>query len=147
MSDEYNLHRFVRAQQSVYENAIQDLRRGKMCPDHMDFIFPRLATGQGAPGSEPYAITSLDEASAYLSFPVLGSRYRECIGALQGLTDLTPYAVFGDAGAKHLHASLTLFSEASDEFLLETIFYAWFDSLLDEDTVNALNLLDLPAAG
>jgi uncharacterized protein (DUF1810 family) len=38
-----------------------------------------------------------------------------------------------------LHASLTLFSEASsDEFLLETMFDVWFDGLLDEETMNAL---------
>jgi uncharacterized protein (DUF1810 family) len=147
MNDEYNLARFIRAQDSVYEVVIQDLRRGTMCPDHMDFIFPRLAASHSDPGSEPYAITSLDEASAYLAFPLLGGRYRECIGALQVLPDLSPCAVFGDLGAKHLHASLTLFSEASDEFLFETMFYAWFDSLLEEDTARALRSLDLRATG
>jgi uncharacterized protein (DUF1810 family) len=141
MNDEYNLCRFIRAQESVYENAIRDLRRGKMCPDHMDFIFPRLAGGREDSRFEPYAIRSLDEASAYLAFPLLGGRYRECIGALQGLPELSARAVFGDAGARQLHASLTLFSEASDEFLFETIFYAWFDSLLDEDTAKALRLI------
>ena len=98
------------------------------------------------PGS-PFAITSIDEASAYLSHPLLGGRYRECIGALQGLPDLSARAVFGEAGAKHLQASLTLFSEASEEFLFETIFYAWFDSLLDEETIAALRPSDPPAAG
>jgi len=106
-----------------------------------------LSSRQSAAGSEPYAITSLDEASAYLSHPLLGGRYRQCIGALEGLPDLSARAVFGDTGASHLHASLTLFSEASDEFLLESIFYAWFDSLLDEDTANALRSADLPATG
>ncbi|MER9416425.1 DUF1810 family protein [Mesorhizobium sp. M0306] len=43
---------------------------------------------------------------------------------------------------KKLHASLTLFSEASnDEFLLETIFDVWFDGLLDEETMNDLYLM------
>lgn len=147
MNDEYNLVRFIKAQEPVYQAAIRNLHLGRMCLDHMDFIFPRLAAGGRDPESDPYAITSLDEASAYLALPVLGGRYRECIGALQGLTDLSARAVFGDAGARQLHASLTLFSEASDEFLFETIFYAWFDSLLDEDTANALRLLDLPAEG
>jgi uncharacterized protein (DUF1810 family) len=141
MNDEYDLQRFIRAQDPVYETVIQELRNGKMVLEHMDFIFPRLATRQGEAGSEPYAIASLDEASAYLSFPVLGGRYRECVGVLQGLPDLSARAVFGDAGAMQLHASLTLFSEASDEFLFETMFYAWFDSMLDEDTADALRLI------
>jgi uncharacterized protein (DUF1810 family) len=142
MSDEYDLRRFIKAQDPVYETIIQALRRGTMSPEHMDFIFPRLATRYGQPESEPYAIRSLDEASAYLSFPILGGRYRECAGARQGLSDLSARAVFGDAGAKQLHASLTLFSGASDEFLFEIMFYAWFDSVLDEDTVDALRLID-----
>ncbi|MDX8445667.1 DUF1810 family protein [Mesorhizobium captivum] len=114
---------------------------GMMCTPYMEFIFPRLATRRGDAAPEPYAITSLDEASAYLSSPILGGRYRECVGTLQRLSDLSAHAVFGDDDAKKLHASLTLFSEASNEFLLETIFDVWFDGLLDEDTMNELNLI------
>ncbi|MDX8497997.1 DUF1810 family protein [Mesorhizobium sp. VK4C] len=141
MNDEYNLRRFVSAQDSVYEDALGILRRGMMCTPYMEFIFPRLATRRGDAAPEPYAITSLDEASAYLSSPILGGRYRECVGTLQRLSDLSARAVFGDDDAKKLHASLTLFSEASNEFLLETIFDVWFDGLLDEDTMNELKLI------
>ncbi|MDX8490436.1 DUF1810 family protein [Mesorhizobium sp. VK22B] len=141
MNDEYNLQRFVSAQDSVYEDALGILRRGMMCTPYMEFIFPRLATRRGDAAPEPYAITSLDEAGAYLSSPILGGRYRECVGTLQRLSDLSAHAVFGDDDAKKLHASLTLFSEASNEFLLETIFDVWFDGLLDEDTMNELNLI------
>lgn len=108
----------------------------------MEFIFPRLATRRSGAAPEPYAITSLDEASAYLSFPILGGRYRECVGTMQRLSGLSARAVFGEVDAKKLHASLTLFSEASnEEFLLETIFDVWFDGLLDEETMNALYLM------
>ncbi|MER9427526.1 DUF1810 family protein [Mesorhizobium sp. M0408] len=61
---------------------------------------------------------------------------------MQRLSGLSARAVFGDGDAKKLHASLTLFSEASnDEFLLETIFDVWFDGLLDEETMNDLYLM------
>ncbi|MER9328594.1 DUF1810 family protein [Mesorhizobium sp. M0488] len=136
MSDEYDLQRFVRAQDAVYEDALGILRQGMMCTSYMEFIFPRLAVNRSDAAPAPYAITSLDEASAYLSSPILGGRYRECIGALQRLSGSSAHAVFGDVDAKKLHASLTLFSEASnDEFLLETIFDVWFDGLLDEQTM------------
>jgi uncharacterized protein (DUF1810 family) len=142
MSDEYNLQRFVRAQNRVYGDAIRILRRGMMCTPYMEFIFPRLASKQSDAPPEPYAITSLDEASAYLSSPLLGGRYRECVGTLQRLSNVSARAVFGDADARKLHASLTLFSEASsDEFLLETMFDIWFEGLLDEDTMNELNAM------
>jgi uncharacterized protein (DUF1810 family) len=142
MSDEYNLQRFIDAQDPVYEDAIGILRRGMMCTPYMEFIFPRLAAGRSDIPSEPYAITSLDEANAYLSSQILGGRYRECIGTLQRLYNVGARTVFGDADARKLHASLTLFSEASnDEFLLETMFDVWFDGLLDEDTMIQLNLM------
>jgi uncharacterized protein (DUF1810 family) len=140
MNDAYDLQRFVRAQDPVYDDAIGILRQGMMCTPYMEFIFPRLAFGRGEAGSEPYAITSLDEANAYLSNPKLGGRYRECVGILQRLFDASVRSVFGDVDSKKLHASLTLFSEASnDEFLLETMFDVWFDGLLDQDTMYALN--------
>lgn len=140
MTDAYNLQRFVSAQTPVYEDAIGMLRGGLMCTPYVDFIFPRLAAGQANLAQEPYAISSLDEASAYLSSPILGGRYRECINALQWISNRSARTVFGDADAKKLHASLTLFSEATDEFLLETMIDAWFDSLLDEDTIRELSL-------
>jgi uncharacterized protein (DUF1810 family) len=142
MNDEYDLQRFVRAQEPVYDDAIGILRQGMMCTPYMEFIFPRLVSRRSDAAPGPYAISSLDEANAYLSDPLLGGRYRECVGILQRLFDVSARAVFGDRDAKKLHASLTLFSEASgDEFLLETMFDVWFDGLLDEDTMNELNLI------
>lgn len=138
MIDEYDLRRFVIAQEPVYDDAIRILRRGMMCTPYMAFIFPRLAsTDDGAP--EPYAIRSLDEANAYISSPLLGGRYRECVGTLQRLASFSARSVFGEAAARNLHASLTLFSEASyDEFLMETMFDTWFDGLLDEGTMTSI---------
>ena len=139
MNDEYNLHRFVAAQEPVYEDAIGILRRGMMCTPYMEFIFPRLASNVSDDALEPYAIKSLDEANAYISTPLLGGRYRECVGTLQRLVKFGAGTVFGDTDARKLHASLTLFSEASyDEFLLETMFDVWFDGLLDENTMTRI---------
>lgn len=105
------------------------------------FIFPRLVTNGNDPLVEPYAITSLDEASAYLALPILGGRYRECVGTLAHLSQASARDVFGADNARKLHASLTLFSEASsNEFLLETMFDVWFDGLLDQATMNDLGV-------
>jgi uncharacterized protein (DUF1810 family) len=140
MKDEYNLQRFIAAQEPVYDDAVGILRRGAMCTPYMEFIFPRLASEPGSAAASPYAIASLDEACAYLSSPILGGRYRQCVATLQGLHDLGARAIFGEADAKKLHASLTLFSEAGgDEFLLETMFDVWFDGLVDEETMIRLN--------
>jgi uncharacterized protein (DUF1810 family) len=135
MADDYDLQRFLTAQDDVYDEALAILRGGAMCSTVIDFIFPRLLDG------DRYGIASLDEARAYLAFPVLGLRYRECVEALSWLSDETPAMVFGEDDAKKLHASLTLFSEASAEPLLRSMLTVWFDNRADEDTMTRIDLV------
>ena len=64
------------------------------------------------------------------------------VGTFQRLSNRTAHSVFGEIDAEKLHASLTLFSEASgDEFLLESMFDVWFDGLLHEETMIALSVM------
>jgi uncharacterized protein (DUF1810 family) len=140
MKDDFHLQRFLDAQDPVYDDALAMLRGGAMCTSFMDFIFPRLAlTGAGDSGC--FAIASLDEARAYLAFPVLGNRYRECVEALTWLAGESAADVFGETDAHKLQSSLTLFSEASGEVLLRTMLTIWFDSLVDEATMSRLDLV------
>jgi uncharacterized protein (DUF1810 family) len=46
----------------------------------MWFVFPQIAGLGQSPTSRRFAITSLDEARAYLAHPVLGPRLIECAG-------------------------------------------------------------------
>lgn len=137
MIDEYHLERFVAAQESSYDDALDMLRRGAMCTPYMDFIFPRLA-GDGDANTS-FALSSLDGARAYLAHPLLGNRYRECVETLFRLIQTTANDVFGDEDAKKLHASLTLFAEATNEVLLRSVLIVWFDNRVDEDTFVRIN--------
>lgn len=137
MIDEYNLARFVVAQAEAYDDAIDILRRGAMCTPYMDFIFPRLGREDGEDGV--YALSSLDEAVAYLDYPLLGNRYRESVETLFRLVRTSAREVFGDVDAAKLHASLTLFAEASNEVLLRSVLITWFDNLVDEETIVRVN--------
>lgn len=134
MIDDFHLQRFIKAQDPVYDVALTMLRGGTMCTPYMDFIFPRLS---GAPvtKSSTFAINSLDEARAYLAFPILGNRYRECVEALSWLANESAVDVFGEPDAKKLQSSLTLFAEASNEVLLRTMLAIWYDDLVDEETM------------
>ncbi|PTQ11873.1 crotonobetainyl-CoA--carnitine CoA-transferase [Sphingomonas oleivorans] len=133
MNDEYNLQRFLTAQAETYDDALDILRRGVMCTPYMDFIFPRFSSE--ADGETQYSISSLDEATAYLDFPILGNRYRESVETLFRLVDSSAREVFGEADARKLHASLTLFSEATNEVLLRSVLAIWFDNMVDEETM------------
>ncbi|MEG8016025.1 DUF1810 family protein [Sphingomonas sp. 22R3R2A-7] len=140
MNDEYDLQRFVAAQDPVYVDALDILRKGMMCSPYIDFIFPRFEDDLDVPAGGSFVIRSLDEARAYLAYPVLGNRYRECVRALSWLADREVSSVFSATDVKKLHSSLTLFAEASNESVLREMLDIWFDNLADEDTLAQLDL-------
>src|SRR3546814_14975727 len=79
MTDEYQIQRFIDAQSATYESAIHQLRRRVLDPAWMAFVFPRFVNCYHDPSTETFAISSLDEARAYLAHPLLGSRLRESL--------------------------------------------------------------------
>jgi len=112
--DPYHLQRFVAAQDAdgTYDQAAAELRAGRKTSHWMWFIFPQIAGLGYSPASRRYAITSLDEARAYLAHPVLGARLIECATILTALADRTAEQVFGEVDALKLRSSMTLFMHA-----------------------------------
>ena len=113
--DPYHLERFVAAQDAggTYERAAAELRAGRKTGHWMWFIFPQIAGLGYSQASRMYAITSLEEARAYLAHPVLGARLIECATILTGLPGLTAEQVLGEVDALKLRSSITLFMHAA----------------------------------
>ncbi|MHA7208825.1 DUF1810 domain-containing protein [Arthrobacter sp. MDT1-65] len=124
--DPYDLARFVEAQDAhgTYTQALAELQRGRKTGHWMWFVFPQIAGLGSSPTSVRYAISSLDEARAYLSHPVLGPRLMEGVHALLNLEGNDPVAVLGGIDARKLQSSLTLFNAAGPQ-------EPWFKALLD----------------
>lgn len=76
------LSRFLDAQSAVYETALDELRSGRKSSHWMWFVFPQLAGLGTSEMARRYAISSLEEAKAYLAHPVLGWRLCECTRAV-----------------------------------------------------------------
>lgn len=84
-TDRFNLQRFVIAPQPVYSTALGELKDGAKRSHWMWFIFPQ-AEGLGHSSmAQRYAIGSMDEAVAYLAYPLLGTRLLEATKAVLGL--------------------------------------------------------------
>jgi uncharacterized protein (DUF1810 family) len=113
--DPYDLGRFVAAQDAggTYGRAVAELRAGRKATHWMWFVFPQIAGLGYSPVSRAYAISSLDEARAYLAHPVLGPRLTECAAILTGVPGRTAEQVFGEVDALKLRSSMTLFSRAA----------------------------------
>ena len=108
------LDRFVRAQDGVYERVLAELRAGEKRSHWMWFVFPQIAGLGSSPTAREYAISSLDEAKAYLAHPVLGPRLIECAELVRA-TAAPPSEVFGFPDDLKLRSSMTLFARAAPE--------------------------------
>ena len=136
MEDPYDLGRFVAAQDArrTYDDATAELRRGRKTSHWMWFVFPQIAGLGFSPAAQRYAISSLDEARAYLAHPVLGPRLIECAGivAAQGRT---AEQIFGETDAMKLRSSVTLFLRAAPgEPVFAQVLGRFFDAEPDPAT-------------
>ena len=123
--DPFILLRFVEAQDGAYASALAEITRGAKRGHWMWFIFPQLRGLGRSELAHRFGISSLDEAKAYLSHPVLGPRLRECVAALQDLTSRTAADVFGEVDAMKLRSSLTLFLKAGGGPVFEAALIRW----------------------
>ena len=137
MSDSYDLERFVAAQDAggTYEQAVDELRRGYKTSHWMWFVFPQIAGLGRSSTSRRYAISSLDEAQAYLEHPVLGPRLRECASLVIQAQAPSAERIFGGIDAQKLHSSMTLFLRAApDEALFQQVLDQYFGGRADPAT-------------
>src|SRR5271169_762455 len=113
--DPYDLQRFVAAQDArdTYDHATAELRAGRKTSHWMWFVFPQIAGLGYSPVSRAYAITSLEEARAFLAHPVLGVRLTECAAILTGVHGRTAEQIFGEVDAQKLCSCVTLFMHAA----------------------------------
>jgi uncharacterized protein (DUF1810 family) len=141
MEDRYGLERFVLAQNSgdIYGRALAELRAGRKESHWMWFVFPQLAGLGRSPMSAKYAISSLEEARAYLAHPVLGGRLKECAGAVAALGGRDAGQIFGGIDARKLHSSMTLFQRAAPgEQVFRQVLEQYFQGLPDPATEQLL---------
>jgi uncharacterized protein (DUF1810 family) len=115
MDHGFELERFVAAQDAdgTYERAVAELQRGHKESHWMWFVFPQIAGLGHSEMSRQFAISSLEEAQAYLEHAILGHRLRECATILVEQADRPIEQIFGSLDAKKLHSSMTLFMRAT----------------------------------
>lgn len=143
MQDSHRLQRFVDAQDDdgTYESALRELRDGRKRSHWMWFIFPQLAGLGQSPASRRYAISSLEEARAYVEHPVLGPRLEECARALLQRTGGSARDIFGGIDAMKLRSSMTLFHRADpDNALYGEVLDRYFGGELDSATDRLLGM-------
>ena len=114
-ADTFNLQRFVDAQNGIYQQVCAELRRGQKESHWMWFVFPQIQGLGHSSMSQKYAISSRQEAKAYLNHPLLGQRLRECTGIVNHIEGSSIGEIFGYPDDLKFHSSVTLFSEVAPD--------------------------------
>ncbi len=107
-----SLDRFIDAQQSIYDQALQELREGRKTSHWMWYIFPQLRGLGHSPTAHHYGIEDLAEARAYLAHETLGPRLLTCAEAILSHEDTSATDILGPVDALKLRSCATLFERA-----------------------------------
>ncbi|MGE0467932.1 MAG: DUF1810 domain-containing protein [Nitrospira sp.] len=139
MRDAYNLHRFLTAQEPVYDTVLAELRAGKKSSHWIWFIFPQIA-GLGRSGMvQQFAIGSLDEAKTYQQHPTLGPRLRACTQLVLEVNGRSAEEIFGYPDNLKFQSCMTLFlTAAPDNTIFKDALLTYFDGQPDQQTLDIL---------
>lgn len=139
MSDPYNLQRFVDAQEPVYDTVLAELRAGRKRTHWIWFIFPQIAGLGRSDMAQRFAISSLDEARAYLAHPVLGPRLRDCTRLVADIDGSPIDRIFWYPDDMKFQSSMTLFAQATpDNAVFVECLDKYFDGEPDQATLDRL---------
>jgi uncharacterized protein (DUF1810 family) len=142
-ADPFDLHRFVDAQDRVYDTVLAELRGGRKRSHWIWFVFPQLRGLGRSPTALHYGISSLEEARAYLAHDTLGSRLRECARLVAAIDGSSANEIFGWPDNLKVRSSMTLFARATDDPHIQADFRAVLDKFYngeeDEATVDLLS--------
>ncbi len=138
-TDPFDLDRFVKAQHSVYDDVLCELKAGRKQSHWMWFVFPQIAGLGQSPTARRFSIVSHFEAEAYLAHAALGPRLAECTSLVLDIDGKTAQTIFGDPDWMKFHSSMTLFADASPgESLFTRALDNYFCGVPDASTLTLL---------
>jgi uncharacterized protein (DUF1810 family) len=136
----FDLHRFVDAQDGVYDTVLAELRAGRKQSHWIWFVFPQLRGLGRSPMAQRYGISSIDEARAYLDHDVLGPRLRECAEHVARSGRVSAQDLFGWPDHMKVRSSMTLFARATDDnAVFRDVLEKYYGGEEDPLTVERLN--------
>jgi uncharacterized protein (DUF1810 family) len=136
---EYDLERFIRAQETDYRTALAEIRDGRKRSHWMWYIFPQIAGLGFSSTSKYYSLKNVEEAKAYLDDEILGKRLMEISGVLLNLESSDAAKIFGTPDDMKLRSSMTLFSRVKGaDPVFQKVLDKFFGGLPDEKTMHLL---------
>ena len=138
MTGPFDLQRFLDAQSSVYPRVLDELRRGRKQSHWMWFIFPQLAGLGYSAMAQRFAISSPEEAVAYLRHDVLGARLKQCTALVNAIEGRTIREILGSPDDLKFRSSMTLFSAVSSDPEFAAAISKFYGGKPDQATLDLL---------
>lgn len=140
--DPFDLHRFVAAQEPVFDTVLGELKAGRKRSHWMWFIFPQLRGLGRSSTATFYGIGSLAEARAYLAHQLLGPRLVLCTRTVLGVERQSLHIIFGSPDDIKFHSSMTLFALAAGhgESVFAQALERYCDARMDKRTLTLLEI-------
>jgi uncharacterized protein (DUF1810 family) len=105
----YDLNRFIIAQESCYEQVLTEMINGKKTSHWMWYIFPQIQGLGKSTTSIMYALNGKEEAISYLNHPILGIRLDDITKIIFALENKTAREILGSPDDLKLKSCMTLF--------------------------------------
>jgi uncharacterized protein (DUF1810 family) len=138
-NDPYDLQRFVKAQDPVYDQVCAELRNGRKESHWMWFIFPQLRGLGRSQMATKFGIASREEAEEYLKHPLLGPRLRECSRLVTLMEGRSIHQILGSPDDLKFKSSMSLFATiAPDERVFKEALQKYFEGEFDRLTLELL---------
>ena len=137
--DQFDLQRFVDAQNPVFDRVCEELRAGRKQTHWMWFIFPQLAGLGSSAMAARYAISGKPEAQAYLAHKILGPRLRQCTQLVNEIAGRSIHEIFAYPDDLKFHSCVTLFANVtSNNQIFSKALRKYFSGELDPPTIARL---------
>ena len=136
---EYNLQRFVKAQQSDYETSLSEIRKGRKRSHWIWYIFPQFKAFAHSRIADYYGIEDKNEAEAFLQHPVLGQRIREISIALLQHKSKDINEIFGELDAGKVRSCMTMFDYLSPNDVFAQVLDTFYGGKRGGRTLKVLN--------
>jgi uncharacterized protein (DUF1810 family) len=136
--DPFNLQRFVDAQSPIFDQVCSELRDGAKRSHWMWFIFPQIEGLGNSELARKFAISSREEAKAYLDHPILGPRLIECTKLANAIEGRAIEQIFGYPDYLKFRSCVTLFANATDNQIFAEALRKYFKGKSDPGTLERL---------
>lgn len=134
------MKRFINAQRTDYERALDEIRSGRKLTHWIWYIFPQIQGLGFSAMTQYYAIKDMAEARQYLNDETLGPRLREITSALLAVEGRNALEILGSPDDMKVKSCMTLFDYISPNDIFNQVLIKYYNGSRCSHTIQKLTV-------